>query len=63
MRSTVLYVVELTNGGAYIGTISSTKTHVTVYSGKTGRPPVIDRADITELVPANDHPDVVEARR
>lgn len=59
MRSRVLYVVETVHGQVWVGQIRKTDKSITVYSGFNGRPPVINIADVTEIVPADKHPDVV----
>lgn len=55
-----LFVVETEDGQAYLGQlVFSDDDHVTVYSGRQGRPPVLHRHDIEAIVPAAGHPDVV----
>lgn len=55
----MIYVVETVHGEVWLGQIRKTDESITVYSGFNGRPPVIDLADVVEIVPADKHPDVV----
>lgn len=63
-RSKDIWVLE-TEDDAFIGQIEvaygATRWQftVTVYTGRNGRPPVVDAADIVRLIPASRHPDVV----
>ena len=52
-----LFVVE-TERARYLGTITKTATHLIVYTGRVGRPPVIPLEEVDEIVPADRHPDV-----
>lgn len=58
-----LFVVETHDGAAYLGELEYFDDEVVVYTGYVGRPPVIQRADISAIVPAQSHPDVVVERR
>lgn len=64
MRSKDIWVLE-TEDDAFIGQIEVAygrtrwEFTVTVYTGRLGRPPVVDAADIVRLIPASRHPDVV----
>lgn len=57
-RSYGIFVVELNDGKAYLGRVKVTKSSVIVYSGYTGRPPVIPIEEVDRMVPAHSHPDV-----
>jgi hypothetical protein len=53
-----LHVVEMTDGSVYLGVVGFQGEYLTVSTGKTGRPPVIHRDDVDDLIPAEHHPDV-----
>lgn len=57
-----LFVVETYDGPAYLGEVEHRDDEVVVYTGYVGRPPVIHRSDISAIVPAQYHPDVVVER-
>ena len=57
--ATGLFVVETVDGLAYLGELEFHGDEVVVYTGYVGRPPVILRADISAIIPAQSHPDVV----
>ena len=57
-----LFVVETYDGPAYLGELEFHGDEVVVYTGYVGRPPVILRSDISAIVPAQSHPDVVVER-
>jgi hypothetical protein len=57
-----LHVVETFAGRVYLGELSFTDTDVTVYTGYVGRPPVLQRDTISEITPAEKHPDVTFTR-
>lgn len=57
-----LFVVETYDGAAYLGEVEHRDDEVVVYTGYVGRPPVIQRSDISAIVPAQLHPDVVVER-
>lgn len=57
-----LFVVETHDGSAYLGEVEHRDDEVVVYTGYVGRPPVISRSDISTIVPAQYHPDVVVER-
>jgi hypothetical protein len=54
-----LFVVETYDGPAYLGELEYLDDQVVVYTGYVGRPPVISRDEISAIVPAQLHPDVV----
>ena len=54
-----LFVVETHDGLAYLGELEFHADEVVVYTGYVGRPPVILRDDISAIIPAQSHPDVV----
>lgn len=58
-RSKSFAVVETNDGKVFLGTIARRHGTVTVYSGYTGRPPVILATEIDSITPAEEHPDVV----
>ena len=47
-----LHVVEMTDGSVYLGVVGFEGEYLTVSTGKTGRPPVIHRDDVDDLIPA-----------
>lgn len=55
-----LFVVETHDGDAFLGELAFGPDAVAVHSGFVGRPPVVLRAEISAIVPAAEHPDVVQ---
>ncbi len=57
------FAVVETDRTWYLGTLAVDvkRETVTVYTGYTGRPPVLRTADLQELVLADEHPDVAAA--
>lgn len=58
-----LWVVETSDGQAYIGRVEITDDNVVVRSGFQGRPAVVAWEDVEDLVMAQFHPDVRRVRR
>jgi hypothetical protein len=58
-----LFVLETHDGDAYLGELLVNGDFVTVRTGFVGRPPVIPIDDVSEVVPASEHPDVVPIGR
>lgn len=56
-----LFVLETYDGDAYLGELLFDSDFVTVRTGYVGRPPVIAVDDVAEIVPAAEHPDVVQS--
>lgn len=53
-----LYVIETESGGVHLGAVERKGDLLYVYTGRTGRPPVIPVIDVEVVVAAEDHPDV-----
>lgn len=56
-----LHVVETFDGQVHLGNLHDSDGAVTVYTGYVGRPAVIARADIAQITPAEQHPDIETA--
>lgn len=54
-----LFVLETTDGDAFIGQLGLTSDTVVVRNGFVGRPRVVPRDQVLAIVPAAEHPDVV----
>jgi hypothetical protein len=54
-----LFVVETSDGEAWLGELEFQEGGVVVHSGYVGRPPVIAQEDVLAITPASEHPDVV----
>ena len=52
------FVVVETEDDWYLGTIRVSAGMATIYTGRTGRPPVLDMEDIESVTPVEEHPHV-----
>lgn len=58
-----IYVVELDNGQALLGTLSSTEDgRLKVRTGFRGHPTVVSQEEVSVIVLADLHPDVLQER-
>lgn len=53
-----LFVVETTDGDAWLGQLEFQDGAVVVLSGLVGRPAVVAQEDVLSITPASEHPDV-----
>jgi hypothetical protein len=53
-----LFVLETTDGEAWLGQLEFQDGAVVVLTGFVGRPPVVAQEDVLSITPAGDHPDV-----
>jgi hypothetical protein len=58
-----LFVLETTDGEAWLGQLSCIDGAVIVHSGFVGRPPQIPVAEVLAVTPAAEHPDVFIPRQ
>lgn len=56
-----LFVLETTEGDAFIGHLEFTDRTVVIHNGFVGRPPVVPQDQVLSVIPATEHPDVVLA--
>lgn len=55
-----MFVLETSDGEAFVGQLSFSQDQVVIRDGYVGRPHVVDLADVTSIVLADEHPDVTE---
>jgi hypothetical protein len=53
-----LFVLETTDGDAFLGQLVFSSGGVVIHSGFVGRPHVIAQEDVASIQPAAQHPDV-----
>jgi hypothetical protein len=53
-----LFVLETTDGDAFLGQLVFSAGGVVIHSGFVGRPHVISQDDVASIQPAAEHPDV-----
>lgn len=54
-----LFVIETSDGDAFIGQFEFENQSVVIHSGFVGRPPVVPQDEVLSIRPAAEHPDVV----
>ena len=54
-----LFVVETSDGDAFLGELAFEQDAVVIHNGFVGRPPVVPQQDVRSITPAAEHPDVV----